>query len=294
MAFTSARPVSVDGVRLDTLAWNIEKIERATASRRSQDYDVPGLDGVIASLNDSLESASYGLQMWLRGTDEDGAVPSSGGLTTLRENLDVLLHLFGQRHKLLDLREVVDGQGGERRAWAKVTDSIPPELEAGAVGRFAVAFTIPTGMWEDVNSRDATLTAPITGVEVATLTGATERINDAVFLVKGPVTAPRIMDPATGMWVELGRSLTSSELWRFNSNTWASRVATGLGLGSADTTGTDVAGLTNIGGPSRGYGLPLTPIRDTGARRVRVTLTGSGITNGTTQLSLRTRRKYAA
>lgn len=296
--YTSARPVTVDGVRLDTLAWNVEKIDRATASRRSGDYDVPSLDGSIPSLNDPLESATYGLSMWLRGTDQDGAIPAAGSLTTLRNNLDELLHLFGQRHKLLEVRETVDDSGTERRAWAKVTDSIQPDLNtAGSAGTFTVAMVLPYGMWEDATATDTVLTTPVTAAEVTGLQGSTERVNDAVFLVKGPASSPRITDPATGMYVELGTALASTDAWRFNSSTWSSRygAASTVTLGATDTTGTDGAGITLVGGPSRGYGLPLTPVRDTNARRVKVTLTAaSGITNGTTSLTIRSRRKYGA
>lgn len=295
MTTTAARYVTVDGVRLDTLAWNIEGISRATAARRSGDFDIPNLDGVIPSLNDALEPAAYGLQMWLRGTDVDGLTPAAGSLTTLRNNLDELLHLFGKRHALLDLREQVDAGGTERRAWAKVTDTMEPDLNAGTSGRFTVAMVLPYGCWEDVNTTDLTLAAAVTAAEVTSLTGSTERINDAIFLVEGPATTPRITDPATGMYVELGAALTAGQFWRFNSATWASRYGAGLTLGSADTTGTDGTAITATGGPSRAYGMPLTPIRDTGSRRVRLTLTAAaGIVNGTTKLSTRTRRKYAA
>lgn len=295
MAFTSNRPVSVDGVRLDTLAWNIEKINRATAARRNGDYAIPNLDGAVPSLNDPLEPANYGLEMWLRGTDADGAVPVAGSLDTLRANLDELLHLFGQRHKLLDLREKVSDTE-ERRAWAKVADAIAPDLnQPGSAARFTVGLVIPSGMWEDVDTQDRNLVAPVTAAEVTSLAGATERINDAIFLVTGPATTPRITDPATGMWVELGYALPAGERWRFNSATWASRTSTTVALGSADTAGTDRTAVTTVGGPSRAYGLPLTPVRDTGARRVKLTLTAaSGIVAGTTTLSTRTRRKYAA
>lgn len=295
MTFTSDRPVSVDGVRLDTLAWNIQKINRATAARRASDYDIPNMDGQLPSLNDPLEGTTYGLEMWLRGTDVDGSVPVAGSRDTLRANLDEVLHLFGKRHALLDLRELV-AVGVERRAWAKVTDSIQPDLDTpGGQGTFTVSLSIPAGVWEDVDATDQTINAPVTAAELTGLQGATERVNDAVFLVTGPANTPRITDPATGMWVELNANLAGGQFWRFNSATWASRYGAGLGLGSADTTGTDGSGLTTTGGPSRAYGLPLTPIRDTGLRRVRATLTAaSGIVAVTTKLSTRTRRKYAA
>lgn len=295
MVNTSTRPITVDGVRLDTLAWNIERIERGTASRRSSDYSTPMMDGTVAGLNDALEPTIFGLQMWLRGTDEDGAIPVNGQTTKLRDNLDELLHLFGKRHALLDVRETVDGVGGTRRCWAKVVDRIEPDINtAGSAGIFSVALTIPAGMWEDPASQDWVQLAPVTAAEVTTLQGATERINDAVFLLRGPCTTPRIKDATTGMFVELGQALSSGQFWRFNSNTWASRVGTTLALGSDDGDGTDVSGITGVGGPARAYGLPLVPARDTGARRVDVTLTATSGITAATQLSIRARRKFSA
>lgn len=96
------------------------------------------------------------------------------------------------------------------------------------------------------------------------------------------------------MWIELGAALSSTQFWRFNSATWSSRYGTGLGLGSADTTGTDGRSITNVGGPSRAYGLPLTPVRDTAARRTRVTLSAASGLTAASALSIRAARKFSA
>lgn len=492
MVNTSTRPIFVDGVRLDTLAWNVEKISRETASRRANDVSLPTLDGSLPSMNDGLEPTTFGLAMWLRGTDANGGIPAIGSQTALRNNLDELLHLFGKRHGLLEVVEQtgpgayvtnwakdpegtaltfwsnlgsatqtrtvdatvsrtggtsvkatftnavagpggltvhLDGTGlvagdvvrwrmwartskamtlrawwertggtyiggtgaalpavamaantwtaiegsytvtaasqgepatqyyefgvysdvstfisgdalwgdsavitvneplppdefsgatpadaaysyqwtgtanasaslrqpiGRRRALAKVSASIAPDLNnVGTAGVFSVALTIPAGVWEDADTSDWTKTGTSqVASEVTTLTGGTERTNDGIFLVTGPVNTPRITDPATGMWVELGTNLAAGQFWRLNSSTWASRHGTGLSLGSTDTTGTDGSSITNVGGPARPYALPLVPVRDTGARRVRVTLSGTSMT-ASTALSIRARKKFA-
>lgn len=296
MTYTSDRPITVDGVRLDTLAYNVLAIQRGTARRRTADVELPGVDGVVPSLNDPLEAAGYGLQMLVRGTDADGLVPPAGARTTFRNNLDELVHLFGKRHALLDLRETVD-TGVERRAWAKVVDTITPDAnEAGSSAQFSVGMVLPYGVWEDVNTQDWNGTAGAasgTSQEVTTLQGATERILDAVILVTGPATNPRVTDPATGAYVQLNATLSGTQFWRVNVGTWATRYGTGLGLGSADTTGTDGQSLTVFGGTrNQAAFLPLTPTRDTGARRVRLALSGTGFT-AATRLSVRARRKYA-
>lgn len=294
MVNTSDRPITVDGVRLDTLAWNIEKINRATAGRLEADVTVPGRDGVIASLNDTLEPARFGLEMFVMGTDEDGAVPVAGRRTTFWNNLDELVHLFGTRHRLLEVRETV-APGVERRAWGKVTDTIAPDVnEAGSSGRFSVSLVLPYAVWEDAATADWAGAANSAAIqEVTTLQGATERVLDAVLLVEGPVTNPRVTDPSTGAYVELQAALGAGQFWRVNVGTWSTRYGAGLGLGSNDTTGTDGQSVTRYGGtPNQAAFLPLVPVRDTGARRVKAQLTGTGFA-ATTRLSIRARRKYA-
>lgn len=295
MVNTSTRPITVDGVRLDTLAWNTSRISRQVASRRSADWEVPGVDGVVASLNDPLNPLTFGLEMFVMGTDADGAVPPAGRAATFRSNLDELVHLFGTRHRLLDLRETIS-PGVERQAWAKVVDALEPDVNLpGSAGTFTVGLVVPAGLWQDVTTQDWSASSWVSGVaqEVTTLQGSTERVTDAVVLVKGPVANPRLSDPVTGAYVQLNRSLSATEFWRVNVATWASRYGTGLGLGSADTTGTDAQALTQYGGTrNQAHFLPLVPARDTGARRVKVALTGGGMTVDTT-VSMRARRKYA-
>lgn len=471
MTYTSDRPLVVDGVRLDSLAWNIEKINRATAGRRSGDVEVPGRDGVIPSLNDSLEPSMMGLEMFIQGTDSDGTVPPEGKRDKFWANLDELVHLFGKRHALLEvieqtgpgvlvtnwawhtsstrwtnsgatlslvagwLRSTADttgqkflywGWGGankyapalpgeswtvsldvrgtanastlyitplsssgeqisspstaiggstpgrvayttvmpegtafvafamawspaavgdyvevtdvvlertpaaptvpftgstptdatynyawtgtpdasastrtpkaRRRAWAKVTDSIQPDMnDSGGSGKFTVGLELPYGVWEDEATADWTGTAGAasgTVQEVTTLQGATERITDAILLVLGPATNPRVTDPATGAYVELQADLTAADRWRVNVGTWATRTGN-IGFTSADTAGTDQQAVTRYGGTANQAAfLPLTPVRLDGTRKVRVALSGTGFT-ASTQMQVRARRKYA-
>lgn len=299
MVTTSDAPITVDGVRLDTLAWNIQKITRATASRRSADVTVPGGDGSFPSLNDPLEPATFGLDMFVKGTNADGQVPAgSTSRRTFRDNLDELVHLFGKRHALVEVTDTL-ATGNVRRCLAKVTDAITPELnEPGSAGTFTVAMTIPAGVWEDVATQDWTSGAIANGVaqEVTTLAGATERNTDAVLLVTGPITNPRVTDPATGAYVQLNQALSATQFWRVNLGTWATMYGASLGLGSADTTGSEGAPHTIYGG-ARGVVsfCTLQPVRTSVAdktRRTSLALSGNGITTAT-RLSVRARRKFA-
>lgn len=294
MVNTSDRPISVDGVRLDTLAWNISKISRAVASRRAGDVTLPGVDGGMPSLNDNLEPVTLGLDMFVMGTDADGAVPGAGRRDTFRANLDELVHLFGKRHALLEVTEQVNATE-TRRAWAKVTDSLAPDINTpGSNGQFTVGLLLPYAVWEDPDLQDWNGTLNSAAVqEVTTLRGATERTTDAVALVHGPYTNPRVTDPTTGAYVQYSGTLSSSQLWRVNVGTWSSRVGTTLALGSADTDGTDVQPQTSFGGTrNQAAFLPLVPVRDTGQRRVKVQVTGTG-SGAASRVSIRARRKFA-
>lgn len=295
MTFTSNRPLAIDGVRLDTLAWNIEMIQRTVAGRRGADLEVPGLDGARPSLNDPLSPAMLGLGMFVRGTDADGVVPGPGAAATFQANLDELVHLFGKRHALLDVQQT-QADGSIRRAWAKVLDTITPEVNTpGSAARFSVGLSIPAGVWEDVNTTDWTSGQITSGqtVEAVPLRGGTERIQDAILLVQGPITNPRITDPATGAYVQLNQALSSTAYWRVNVGTWSTRYGAGLGLGSADTTGTNGHASTVYGGTRRQTAfLPIVPERVAGVRAYRLALSGTAITTAT-RLSVRARRKFA-
>lgn len=296
MTTTSDRPLTVDGVRLDTLAWNVLKINRSTASRRTGNQVLPGVDGVVPSLNDNLDGMTLGVEMFVMGTDADGAVPVAGKRDTMRANLDELVHLFGKRHALLDVREQVTATD-TRRMWAKVQDSIAPDINLpGSSGQFTVGLYLPYGVAEDPDTADwagAAGAASGTVQEVTTLRGATERTTDTIVLVKGPVTNPRVTDPNTGAYVQLNQALSGVQFWRFNVATWSTRYGAALGLGSSDATGTDGTASTVTGGTrNQAAFLPIVPIRSGGLRISQLVLTGTAMT-GATQLSARTRRKYA-
>ena len=161
MTYVSDHPLTVDGVRLDTLAWGIEASELKLGGLRAADDVLAGLDGEAASLNDAREPSTLTLSMFVRGTDEDGTVPADqDAASQLRENLDHLLHLFAQSGRLIEVRETVgasrvgatvdaDLDAEERVFYAKVADSIAPTTEVGSVARFTVALRNPGCYWRD-------------------------------------------------------------------------------------------------------------------------------------------------
>lgn len=118
MSFTNQRPLSVDGTRLDTLAYNIETIDgrRQLPGVRSNDVVVPGRHGEVPSLYDDFEPGRIILRMWVRSTDVDGnPVPGANPKDTLQRNLDRLFALFRPRNRLLTVTQQI-GASTETRS----------------------------------------------------------------------------------------------------------------------------------------------------------------------------------
>lgn len=182
-----------------------------------------------------------------------------------------------------------------RRAWCKVIDSIQPDVNTpGTSAMFTVGLQIPAAVWEDYLSVDESWNTGYASRDVIALRGGTERITDAILTVLGPATNPTLRDPNTGAYVTLNRTLAAGEVWRVNCGTWSSRYGAGLTVASLDTDGTDGIAQTTWGGMvNQSALLTLTPVLETGIRRVRVGLTGTGFTSGTTTVTVRARRKWA-
>jgi hypothetical protein len=301
--YLSSHPITVNGLRLDTLAWGIESSAMRLGGLRSADAVLAGLDGYVASLDDAREPSSLGLAMFLRGTDEDGSVPAGqDAYQTLRYNLDTILHAMGQSGGLIDVREAVGpswaadpvlGLTGAdvRQFYGKVRDALEPNLEQGSSARLTVVIENPGVYWRPLDTADWSQAGPVSGTtyEVTTLQGTSGPVDDAVILLAGPTTgAATITDTATGAFVRLNEAIPAGSAWRINVATWESRVGAGLTLGSADTTGTDKSAVTDQGG---GYPrlLRLNPRRSGGARKVNLKVEATGMTGATT-LSVRARK----
>ena len=289
MTNTSAHPITVDGVRLDTLAYNIEAVTWRTPPVRSGMVSVPGVHGVLPSYEDDYEDAGVVLSMIVLGHDVDG-VATADPSATLQEHLDALLHLFSARHRLLDVQRTMS-PGVIRQAWCARTEGIEPEVSVGRVARLKVALTVVEGFWRDPTSTDWSQAAPVSGTayEVTTLQGATAPVQDGRVLVTGPAVGPVVTDVTTGATCALSGTLAAGEKWFIDAGSFASRIGTGLTLASAATDGTDAIATTTWSRPSRM--LTLTGALDTGARRTKVSLTASGLT-GASAIGVRAVRRY--
>lgn len=297
MTNVSDYPITVDGVRLDTLAWGVEAATRTVGAVRGADTLLAGLDGVQASLDDAREPSTLALSMFVRGTDADGLVPMGRDAQAVyQENLDALLHLFGKSGTLLTVGLVMDADNtpaADRTAQAKVLDSITPEDHPGDVGRLAVVLSIPGVSWRSAAPETWSQAAVVSGTsyEVTTLAGSSAPVDDAVVCLTGPAdTGVKVVDPATGAFVRLNQVLTAGNVWRVNVDTWESRVGAGLTVDSIETAGVDKSSVTDQGG---GYPrlLRLNPRLDAGTRRVKVQVVGAGFT-AATSVAVKARKAF--
>lgn len=287
MTTTSSIPMTVDGTRLDTFAWNIETLEGrlTTPSVRGGNPSVPGRHGGLWVPQKTYDENTIVLKMWVIGSDVNGGIPTTE-MTEFRKNIDSLTLLFGKRHGLLDVRQT--WPTGVRQAFCEVLQSF--DLSARAIqpqAKFSVALNIPAVFWQDVSTSDyASATALTSGTTLTlnTYDGMTAPIEDAIFVVRGPITNPRLTNPDTGEWVQLNAVVVTGQDWRIDCSTWDSRTGAGIGFTGASTTNqllnTQYSGggapfmrlMPKIGGP-------------------QLVLSGSG-TGGATQVMARGRRKY--
>lgn len=277
---------SVDGVPLSSMASDIE----ASSSRRSlggarvSDAVLPGTNGVVPGPM-THDVRDFSLSMWVIGADSSGNVPTDGTQLALYEaNLDNLLALFGQRHKLLELSMVV-GDGTTRRTRARVTNAFAPnERLDGAVplAKFTVIFDLVDVFWSDAGT--VTDTHPFT-TNVSwwanNFYGTTAPIEDAVVTITGPISNPGITCLATGAYVQYNGSLTVSDTLVIDCSTW-----------SIKKNGVSVAGSSTSTSPD-GRLLTLYPERNSsnGKWGIRYTTRGSGMGTGTS-ITVTARRKY--
>jgi hypothetical protein len=291
---TSTIPLTIDGVRLDTYAYNIETLEGRLVfpPTRGENPVVPGDDGSVFIPNRNFEDGIMTLQMWVRGADVDGLVPGgSSARAEFRKNLQRLTRIFGIKHRLLDIRQAWPTDPTTIQYLCTVQDTFDFSGNAhNASAKFAVVLRIPDVFGQDVNTTDYTSAAALTTGTTLTLTaldGGTAPVRDAIYVVNGPATNPRLTNPETGEWVQLNLAIASGTNWRFNAATWESRTGAGLTVASSDTSGTARVAETAYGSGGARF-MTLTP-RDAGAPQL--TLTGTGL-GANTQVLVRARRKF--
>lgn len=291
MSNTSRWPITVDGVRLDTLAYNVSTRMGRDISPSVQGANVatPARHGELWTAHKKYGPGRMVLDMWVAGTDEDGNTPVDD-YAEYRTNLDMLLLMFNVRHRRLDVRQVINSVGPvERQALCEVTAVIDPSMLAMApyTAQMKIEFNIPDAFWFDIADTNYDSGAAYVSGTIKTLNellGSTAPMVNMYLVVDGPANSPQVFDDRNGHWIQYNGNLPDGQQWCVNTSTWSSKV--GVGIAFTDT-GTDVyADTTFAGGHSpKLFGL----VADPAGPQMRMEGTGFG---ANTKFRVRTKRAY--
>lgn len=287
MVNTSITYMTVDGVRLDTLGYNIETLtgRNTLPAVRGSNAQVPGRHGSLYVPNKVFDDGAITLSMWVSGCDVDGSVPTTE-MAQFRSNVEMLTRLFGKRSSLLNVQQM--WPSGLRQCYAEVLQSYDLSSRAiSPVGKFAVLLDVPGVFWQDVSTSDyasATALSPAVQLTMATYAGATAPMEEHMVVVRGPATNPKITDVASGMWVQYAGTIATGTDWQVDCTNWTSR--TGAAILFTVGGGTNQIANTTYGGGGPRF-LALSP----SAAGPIIQLDGSAFGAGT-QVQARGRRKF--
>ena len=197
---TTTEILSVDGVVLNTLAKNIESIAGRlhVPGKRTTNQTLPGKHGSLHVGNKVFEPNTIVLPMWVRGCDDDGAIPAGGSARDeFYFNLDELTNLFG-RDGLRDVRHTLP-DGSIRQCFAEVLSSIDFSVTGrNPLGKFSVEMEVPDVFWQDLNQVNQAQVVGNGRYHYGQLDGGTAPIVDAVLTITGPFTTFTVTDVESG------------------------------------------------------------------------------------------------
>lgn len=293
MTNTSQYPVTIDGVRLDTLAYNIStKMGRdLAASSASANIDTEMRHGELWVPHKKYGPGRLVLDMWVGGTDEDGAVPVGGDdYKKYRENLDDLRRMFGVRGRLLDIRIQLDKLGTSiRQCFGEVTNVIDPEMLASYpyTAQMKVEVNVPGAFWQDVadsNFDSGSAVAANSDHPLPAFAAGTAPMVDLYTVLDGPATNPKLIDSRNGHYDQYNGIVPLGQQWVVNTTLHTSKVGVGIAFTQG---GTDVYAQTVFAG---GHAPALFGISaDPAGPQIR--LEGSGF-GAATRLRVRGKIKY--
>lgn len=287
MANTSTHPITVNGARLDTWAYNISVKDgwANTPDKRTPNLVVPGRNGELWTPGKRNGPAYMYLSMWVSHMDVDGNIPNADRYYNFRKNFDTLCALLDSTYSLLDVRQNI-GNGEVRQAFCEVAKGLSPAFKGNLFGEFKVELKLPYPFWQDIATQDfssPTGASAIAQHNVTTMAGSTAPIEDLIFQVKGPITNPRLTDVKSGHWIQLTNTIVTGSIWEVDCEKWTSVTGTATGFTG---NGASVIQQTSSSGIMRPRLFALAP-----GNPPSVQLSGTGSGAGT-QLVIRSRRKF--
>lgn len=289
--YTSQYPVTLDGTRLDTMAYNIETKDGRDLGPGLQGEDIStGMrDGDIFVPNKKAAPGRVVLKMWVTGTDDNGLVDADS-YWLYRQNLDKLKRMFNVSHRLLDLREQLDTAGAHiRQALCTTSAMIDPSMLVNFpyTAKFAVELKIMAGFWQDLADSNYDSNIGLlanTDIDLPAFALATAPMRDMWVVLDGPATNPKIIDNRSGHYALLNGAIGNGIQWVVDTTSWTSRTGAGIAFtngGNDQYANTEFAGSHS---PSI-FGVTADPLGP------QIRIEGSGF-GANTRLRLRGKLKY--
>lgn len=211
MANTTTEIYSVDGVELNTYAWNLSTLtgRMGTSPVVGENRTIVGRPGT------SWQRKEFGERietwaMWVAGCDDDGVIPTLfSERAGYNKNLDDLKRVFGVRHRELELQKILEFPDGPVTYTGKgeVIDVIEPSMIAyNTVAAFTVTMLMCDPFWYLPEEIEV-----ITGAGVVLNNPGTAIAQKLSIKFTGPLTFPRLTNTTLGVMVRLNRTLGVGE-----------------------------------------------------------------------------------
>lgn len=229
MATTLAEGWYIDGARLDRWASDVTDGTNngVILSDRTGWDDTPPLRGenvpLLGRHGELWRRKRYGagrktLSMSVLAANEAEADPATAKLqrAAYEENLDALMRMFGQAHRVLAV-ERVHANGDRRQADCEVISPLAPVPVGMGAGRVQVELSIPGAFWEDVDALSHDVSYDVSGadsqdLEVYSLVGQTAPCADAVVVIDGPCDSVAVHDTETGSGFTYSSAIAGDEV----------------------------------------------------------------------------------
>ncbi len=240
MTVTTAETVTVDGLVLNTLAYNISTRagRYTTPDVRTKNIELPGRHGTLNVPGKKFQQGVFTLSMWIRGANQDGSIPSTAIQGKLfRENLDLLMQLFTRRTGLLNIQQVMP-DGTVRQCFGEVLAIVDPTSNSTQpMATYTVAITVPACFWQDVSTVTYTSPAALGASQILTLQpflGATAPMEDLVWTIVGAATNAKIqalessVALAVDTWMQYTGTIPTTKQLIVDTSAWSVAGSSGF------------------------------------------------------------------
>jgi len=264
VTLTTTERLTVEGVDLKTYAKNVTTLAAMLRSpgRRGENAVVAGRSGSILRSYKPYEEATYAWPMWVRGCDDNGAIPSGTARTQFYARVDELTRLFTKDSGILDVQHTLP-DGSVRQAFLEVASVIDfTTMGYNPLGKFTVELKNPGVFWQDIST--TSVTDNTAGLTVNFGSGGTAPIEDAIITFNGTLNNPVFTDPFGGAVMTYAKTVGAGQSIVFNAGTAQITVGGGHVL--------DMTKLTLLN--TNGRLMRFAPHPVTGGYRLVVTGTG--------------------